>query len=148
MWLSSSLSLIVIYSVSSLTRLVFLISSLLLCALFTPQLEAREGAGLVSGGVQSAAGPGFVESQHSETPSLHRERDEQQRLLADTRLTAMDLRCRLEHNERDWLREKAELLERFNVERREWETQLRDMQRKIEEVRISEQMNMIGFVCK
>uniref|UniRef100_A0A668AVR4 SOGA 1/2-like coiled-coil domain-containing protein n=1 Tax=Myripristis murdjan TaxID=586833 RepID=A0A668AVR4_9TELE len=47
----------------------------------------------------------------------------------------MDLRCRLEHNERDWLREKAELLERFDTERREWENQLRDMQRKIEEVR-------------
>uniref|UniRef100_A0A3B3VUS7 Protein SOGA3-like n=1 Tax=Poecilia latipinna TaxID=48699 RepID=A0A3B3VUS7_9TELE len=47
----------------------------------------------------------------------------------------MDLRCRLDHNERDWLREKAELLERFDVERREWECQLKDMQKKIEEVR-------------
>uniref|UniRef100_A0A3Q3BGI3 SOGA 1/2-like coiled-coil domain-containing protein n=1 Tax=Kryptolebias marmoratus TaxID=37003 RepID=A0A3Q3BGI3_KRYMA len=46
----------------------------------------------------------------------------------------MDLRCRLEHTERDWLREKAELLERFDVERREWENQLKDMQRKIEEL--------------
>uniref|UniRef100_A0A3P8TI78 MTCL family member 3a n=1 Tax=Amphiprion percula TaxID=161767 RepID=A0A3P8TI78_AMPPE len=46
----------------------------------------------------------------------------------------MDLRCRLEHNEKDWLREKAELLERFNVERREWESQLKDMQKKIEEL--------------
>ncbi|KAJ0065880.1 hypothetical protein NL108_000117 [Boleophthalmus pectinirostris] len=46
----------------------------------------------------------------------------------------MDLRCRLEHNERDWLREKADLLERFDVERREWECQLKDMQRKIEEL--------------
>lgn len=47
----------------------------------------------------------------------------------------MDLRCRLELSERDWSREKAELLERFDVERREWESQLRDMQKKIEEVR-------------
>ncbi|KAA8591547.1 hypothetical protein FQN60_016921, partial [Etheostoma spectabile] len=46
------------------------------------QLEAREGAGLISGGVRSAA---------------------------------------------------AELLERFDVERREWECQLKDMQKKIEE---------------
>ncbi|XP_059195291.1 protein SOGA3a [Centropristis striata] len=46
----------------------------------------------------------------------------------------MDLRCRLEHNERDWLREKAELLERFDMERREWESQLKDMQKKIEEL--------------
>uniref|UniRef100_A0A3P9PAM0 MTCL family member 3a n=1 Tax=Poecilia reticulata TaxID=8081 RepID=A0A3P9PAM0_POERE len=50
----------------------------------------------------------------------------------------MDLRCRLDHNERDWLREKAELLERFDVERREWECQLKDMQKKIEEVRSSD----------
>ncbi|MEQ2311286.1 hypothetical protein AMECASPLE_018247 [Ameca splendens] len=46
----------------------------------------------------------------------------------------MDLRCRLDHNERDWLREKAELLQRFDVERREWECQLKDMQKKIEEL--------------
>nr|XP_057909414.1 protein SOGA3a [Doryrhamphus excisus] len=46
----------------------------------------------------------------------------------------MELRCRLEHNQKDWLKEKAELLERFDVERREWESQLKDMQRKIEEL--------------
>uniref|UniRef100_A0A3Q2VGA5 MTCL family member 3a n=1 Tax=Haplochromis burtoni TaxID=8153 RepID=A0A3Q2VGA5_HAPBU len=46
----------------------------------------------------------------------------------------MDLRSRMEHSERDWLREKAELLERFDVERREWESQLKDMQKKIEEL--------------
>ncbi|XP_028435406.1 protein SOGA3a isoform X2 [Perca flavescens] len=103
------------------------------------QLEAREGAGLISGGVQSAAGPGSVASrsareQNGETSMLRRDREEQRRLLADTHSTAMDLRCRLEHNERDWLREKAELLERFDVERREWECQLKDMQKKIEEL--------------
>ncbi|KAM6994876.1 uncharacterized protein KIAA0408 isoform 2-T2 [Tautogolabrus adspersus] len=103
------------------------------------QLEAREGAGLVTGGVRPAAVPGSVASQsarkqHSETSTLLRDREEQRRLLADTHSTAMDLRCRLEHNERDWSREKAELLERFNVERREWESQLKDMQRKIEEL--------------
>lgn len=97
---------------------------------------------MISGGVQAAAGPGSVASQsateqHSETSTLRREREEQRRLLADTHSTAMDLRCRLEHNERDWSREKAELLERFDVERREWESQLKDMQKKIEEVRCS-----------
>ncbi|GLD47460.1 protein SOGA3a isoform X1 [Lates japonicus] len=96
------------------------------------ELEAREGTGLVIGGVQSALGPGSVASQstreqHSETSTLRREG--RRRILADTHSTAMDLRYRLEHNERDWLREKAELLERFDVERREWESQLKDMQR-------------------
>ncbi|XP_034410189.1 protein SOGA3a [Cyclopterus lumpus] len=72
--------------------------------------------------------------QHGETATLRREREEQRRLLADTHSTAMDLRCRLDHNERDWLREKAELLEMFDVERRVWECQLKDMQSKIEEL--------------
>lgn len=61
-------------------------------------------------------------------------RAEERRLLADTHTAAMDLRCRLEHSERDWVREKSELLERFDLERKEWESQLRDMQHKIEEV--------------
>ncbi|KAI3360409.1 hypothetical protein L3Q82_002319 [Scortum barcoo] len=112
------------------------------------QLEAREGAGSVSGGVRSAAGPGSVASR-GETSTLRQEREEQRRLLADTHSTAMDLRCRLEHNERDWLREKAELLERFDVERREWESQLRDMQRKIEglycEVRAKRERTGLGI---
>lgn len=93
------------------------------------QLEARESAGLI----QSARG---AQEQRGETSTLCREREEQRRLLEDTHSTAMDLRCRLEHNERDWSRERAELLERFDIERREWESQLKDMQKKIEEVRL------------
>ncbi|XP_063736420.1 uncharacterized protein LOC134862417 isoform X2 [Eleginops maclovinus] len=98
------------------------------------QLEAREGAGSISGGGPRPVASGSVREQHGETSTLRREREEQRRLLEDTHSTAMDLRCRLEHNERDWVREKAELLERFDLERREWECQLKDMQRKIEEL--------------
>ncbi|CAL9705411.1 unnamed protein product [Knipowitschia caucasica] len=102
------------------------------------QLESRAGSRLVTGGVQSVAGLGAGGIQRSPQKylddSLCREREEQKRILADTHTTAMDLRYRLEHNERDWLREKADLLERFDVERREWECQLKDMQRKIEEL--------------
>uniref|UniRef100_A0A1A8H690 KIAA0408 n=1 Tax=Nothobranchius korthausae TaxID=1143690 RepID=A0A1A8H690_9TELE len=103
------------------------------------QLEAREATGLVSGGLKSGAGLGSVTSRSpqettSESSTHRREREEQRRVLADTHSAAMDLRCRLEHSERDWLWEKAELLERFDVERREWESQLKDMQRKIEEL--------------
>lgn len=102
------------------------------------QLEAREGARLLNGGVHTAAGlgAGGVARSHQKYPddALRREREEQRRLLVESHTTAMDLRCRLEHSERDWLREKAELLERFDVERREWECQLKDMQKKIEEL--------------
>ncbi|KAF4087931.1 hypothetical protein AMELA_G00077210 [Ameiurus melas] len=75
---------------------------------------------------------GTVYSKTGDT--IRREREEERRLLADTHTAAMDLRCRLEHSERDWVREKSELLERFDLERKEWESQLRDMQHKIEEL--------------
>ncbi|XP_051577498.1 uncharacterized protein KIAA0408-like isoform X2 [Myxocyprinus asiaticus] len=66
--------------------------------------------------------------------TLKREREEQKRLLADTHSAAMDLRCRLDNSERGWVKEKSELLERFDSERKVWENQLMDMQRKIEEL--------------
>ncbi|XP_026858047.2 protein SOGA3a isoform X1 [Electrophorus electricus] len=72
--------------------------------------------------------------RNTETGDTLREQEEQRRLLADTHTAAMDLRCWLEHSERGWAREKSELLERFDSERKEWESQLRDMQRKIEEL--------------
>ncbi|XP_062847369.1 protein SOGA3a isoform X2 [Trichomycterus rosablanca] len=76
---------------------------------------------------------GKVKSSET-SDTLRREREEERRLLADTHTAAMDLRCRLENSERDWVREKSELLERFDLERKEWECQLRDMQQKIEEL--------------
>uniref|UniRef100_A0A3B1IUR3 MTCL family member 3a n=1 Tax=Astyanax mexicanus TaxID=7994 RepID=A0A3B1IUR3_ASTMX len=87
------------------------------------QLEAK-GHSSVVGTVKSSEGG----------DTLRRDREEQRRLLADTHTAAMDLRCRLEHSERSWMREKSELLERFDLERKEWENQLRDMQCKIEEL--------------
>lgn len=66
--------------------------------------------------------------------TLKRERAEQKKLLADTHSAAMDLHCRLENSEKGWVKEKSELLERFEAERKEWENQLMDMQRRIEEV--------------
>ncbi|XP_069707928.1 uncharacterized protein KIAA0408 homolog [Phaenicophaeus curvirostris] len=46
----------------------------------------------------------------------------------------MDLRKQLENTERNWNKEKMELLERFDNERKEWECQWKVMQRKIEEL--------------
>lgn len=87
------------------------------------QLEAR-GCSVV---VESVRSPELGDT-------LKRERAEQKKLLADTHSAAMDLRCRLENSERGWMKEKSELLERFESERKEWENQLMDMQRKIEEL--------------
>ncbi|XP_051574188.1 uncharacterized protein KIAA0408-like [Myxocyprinus asiaticus] len=87
------------------------------------QLEAR-GCNVVVEAVRSSELGG----------TLKQEREEQKRLLADTHSAAMDLRCRLDNSERGWVKEKSELLERFDSERKEWENQLMDMQRKIEEL--------------
>ncbi|XP_016111035.1 uncharacterized protein KIAA0408-like isoform X2 [Sinocyclocheilus grahami] len=87
------------------------------------QLEAR-GCSLV---VETVRSPDLGHT-------LKWERAEQKKLLADTHSVAMDLRCRLENSERGWVKEKSELLERFETERKECENQLMDMQRKIEEL--------------
>ncbi|XP_049587024.1 uncharacterized protein KIAA0408 isoform X2 [Syngnathus scovelli] len=96
------------------------------------QLESKGSSS--GGGVQCAEGSDSAASceKRSETPRLRL--DEERPLLADARRSDMELRCRLEHNEKNWLKEKAQLLERFDMERSEWESQLKDMQRKIEEL--------------
>ncbi|XP_058602078.1 protein SOGA3a isoform X2 [Onychostoma macrolepis] len=87
------------------------------------QLEAR-GCSVV---VETVRSPELGDT-------LKRERAEQKKLLADTHSAAMDLRCRLENSEKGWVKEKSELLERFEAERKEWENQLMDMQQRIEEL--------------
>ncbi|XP_067874268.1 uncharacterized protein KIAA0408-like isoform X1 [Heterodontus francisci] len=66
--------------------------------------------------------------------TIGKEREEQKQLLANIHSAAMDLRKELENSERNWGREKMELLERFDNERKEWESQLNNMQRKIEQI--------------
>nr|XP_046188840.1 mucin-5AC-like isoform X2 [Oncorhynchus gorbuscha] len=91
------------------------------------QLEARGGP-VVELGLRTQS------PEPRESPLQRGDREQQRRLLVDTHTAAMDLRCRLELSEKGWVREKSELMERFNSERKEWESQLGDMQRKIEEM--------------
>ncbi|XP_066558402.1 microtubule cross-linking factor 2 isoform X1 [Amia ocellicauda] len=63
--------------------------------------------------------------------ALKREREEHQHLLADSYAAVMDLTKQLQISEKNWGREKLELLERFNQERSQWEQRLRDAQAKI-----------------
>ncbi|XP_072913431.1 protein SOGA3a isoform X2 [Hemitrygon akajei] len=49
-------------------------------------------------------------------------------------LVTMDLKKHLEESEKNWSMEKMELLKCFDNERKEWESQLKDMQRKIEQI--------------
>ncbi|XP_043962920.1 protein SOGA1 isoform X3 [Gambusia affinis] len=58
--------------------------------------------------------------------ALKKEREEHQHLLAESYAAVMDLTKQLQIGERNWSREKLELLERFSQERTQWEQRLRD----------------------
>ncbi|XP_064202829.1 microtubule cross-linking factor 1-like isoform X1 [Anguilla rostrata] len=73
------------------------------------------------------------------TGAFQREREEHQRLLAESHSTALDLRWKLQHGEKRWSRERAELLERFDRERQDWDWHLRELHRKME--RLQRELN-------
>ncbi|KAH0518418.1 hypothetical protein LTLLF_103160 [Microtus ochrogaster] len=66
--------------------------------------------------------------------------------LSDTHTVAMDLQKQWENTETNWQKEKMELLDQFDNERKEWESQWKVMQKKIEElcqeVKLRRKMNM------
>uniref|UniRef100_UPI00398E4C4D microtubule cross-linking factor 1 isoform X2 n=1 Tax=Pristiophorus japonicus TaxID=55135 RepID=UPI00398E4C4D len=62
-----------------------------------------------------------------------REREEHRKLLADSHSQVMDLHWQLQHSEKNWNREKVELLDRFDRERHEWEWQMKELQGKLEQ---------------
>ncbi|XP_005065838.1 uncharacterized protein KIAA0408 homolog [Mesocricetus auratus] len=66
--------------------------------------------------------------------------------LADPHTVAMDLHKQRENTEANWHKEKMELLDQFDNERKEWESQWKVMQQKIEqlcqEVKLRRKMNM------
>ncbi|XP_060750968.1 protein SOGA1 isoform X4 [Tachysurus vachellii] len=63
--------------------------------------------------------------------ALKRECEEHKHLLADSYAAVMDLTKQLQISERNWSREKLELLEHFNQERNQWEQRLLDAQSKV-----------------
>ncbi|XP_029930752.1 microtubule cross-linking factor 1 isoform X2 [Myripristis murdjan] len=64
--------------------------------------------------------------------AFKQEREEHRRLLAESHNTSLDLRWKLQHGEKRWSRERAELLERFDRERQEWDGSMRELHRKME----------------
>ncbi|XP_028265162.1 protein SOGA1 isoform X2 [Parambassis ranga] len=58
--------------------------------------------------------------------ALKKEREEHQHLLAESYAAVMDLTKQLQIGERNWGREKLELLEMFSQERAQWEQRLRE----------------------
>ncbi|XP_019346108.2 microtubule cross-linking factor 1 isoform X11 [Alligator mississippiensis] len=66
--------------------------------------------------------------------AFKREREEHKKLLADSHSLVMDLRWQIQHSEKNWNREKVELLDRLDRDRREWERQKKELLRRIEQL--------------
>uniref|UniRef100_A0A671VKV6 Microtubule crosslinking factor 1 n=1 Tax=Sparus aurata TaxID=8175 RepID=A0A671VKV6_SPAAU len=71
--------------------------------------------------------------------ALNLEREEHRRLLAESHSASLDLRWKLQHGEKRWGRERAELLERFDREKQEWDGSMRELHRKME--RLQRELN-------
>ncbi|XP_019901060.2 microtubule cross-linking factor 1 isoform X3 [Esox lucius] len=98
--------------------------------------EARgEMRGEARGEVQGAGGTGGDPEW-----AFKQEREEHRRLLAESHSTSLDLRWKLQHEEKRWGRERSDLLERFDQERQEWDSNMRDMHRKME--RLQRELNV------
>ncbi|XP_061410243.1 microtubule cross-linking factor 1 isoform X2 [Lethenteron reissneri] len=74
-------------------------------------------------------------SSSGEEPPLPEQLAEQQKaLLADMHGRTLELRRQLHAGERGWGRERTELLQRFDHERKDWEQQLRLMRHKVHQL--------------
>ncbi|XP_065608099.1 microtubule cross-linking factor 1 isoform X7 [Cyrtonyx montezumae] len=87
------------------------------------QLEGKSENSLGEAGLTSDAKGAFK-----------REREEHKKLLAETHGVVMDLRWQIQHSEKNWNREKVELLDRLDRDRREWERQKKELLRRIEQL--------------
>ncbi|TRY84029.1 hypothetical protein DNTS_013566 [Danionella cerebrum] len=85
------------------------------------ELEGKLGKPPVSGGDKDS--PDLKEA-------LKKEREEHQHLLADSYAAVMDLTKQLQISEKNWSRERMELLEHFNQEKCQWEQRVRESQSK------------------
>ncbi|XP_051736165.1 protein SOGA1 isoform X2 [Ctenopharyngodon idella] len=85
------------------------------------QLEGKMGKASVAGGEKDS--PDLK-------GALKKEREEHQHLLADSYAAVMDLTKQLQISEKNWSRERLELLEHFNQERSQWEQRIREAQSK------------------
>ncbi|XP_021563670.1 microtubule cross-linking factor 1 isoform X2 [Carlito syrichta] len=80
--------------------------------------------------------------------ALKKEREVHQKLLADSHSLVMDLRWQIHHSEKNWNREKVELLDRLDRDRQEWERQKKELLRRIEQLQKENSPQRGGnFLC-
>lgn len=87
-----------------------------------------------------------VKQLQASKKQLREGRDEQKHPFTNTHPVAMDLHKQWGNTETSWHKEKMELLDQFDNERKEWESQWKIMQKKIEElcreVKLRRKINM------
>ncbi|XP_072008314.1 microtubule cross-linking factor 1 isoform X3 [Engystomops pustulosus] len=66
--------------------------------------------------------------------AFNHERNEYKKLLAESHRLVMDLRRQVEQSDKNWSRERAEILDRVDRERLEWEQQRKELLRIIEQL--------------
>ncbi|XP_054981770.1 microtubule cross-linking factor 1 isoform X3 [Sorex araneus] len=80
--------------------------------------------------------------------AFKKERETHQKLLADSHGLVMDLRWQIHHSEKNWNREKVELLDRLDRDRQEWEQQKKEFLWKIEQLQKENNSRRNGaFLC-
>ncbi|XP_041500330.1 microtubule cross-linking factor 1-like isoform X3 [Microtus oregoni] len=77
---------------------------------------------------------GELDSSAEGKGALKKEREVHQKLLADSHGLVMDLRWQIHHREKNWNREKVELLERLDSERQEWGRQKEELLWRVEQL--------------
>jgi hypothetical protein len=82
---------------------------------------------------------GELDSSAEGKGALKKEREVHQKLLADSHSLVMDLRWQIHHREKNWNREKVELLERLDSERQEWGRQKEELLWRVEQVGVLQQ---------
>ncbi|XP_063123408.1 microtubule cross-linking factor 1 isoform X4 [Rattus norvegicus] len=91
---------------------------------------------------------GELDSSAEGKGALKKEREVHQKLLADSHGLVMDLRWQIHHREKNWNREKVELLERLDNERQEWGRQKEELLWRVEQLQKEKSPRRSGsFLC-
>nr|XP_048291303.1 microtubule cross-linking factor 1 isoform X3 [Myodes glareolus] len=91
---------------------------------------------------------GELDSSAEGKGALKKEREVHQKLLADSHGLVMDLRWQIHHREKNWNREKVELLERLDSERQEWGRQREELLWRVEQLQKENSPQRSGsFLC-
>ncbi|XP_053427735.1 microtubule cross-linking factor 1 isoform X3 [Nycticebus coucang] len=91
---------------------------------------------------------GDLSSPSESKGALKKEREVHQQLLADSHSLVMDLRWQIHHSEKNWNREKVELLDRLDRDRQEWARQKKELLWRVEQLQKENSPRRSGsFLC-